>query len=146
MILIFSFIFKCFLSLLMLLIATNYIVKEKIDLVKSTNLSILTLSSISILICMNNFSNDSNSVLFLIGLIPVSFVFLICIYKDHEYMKLYLIIFSNILLISLNYIFIVIIMNFIYYINSIYFEQFNEFFYNEDKDDADDFKSLEESE
>tara|TARA_Y100001968_G_C18744786_1_gene430625 strand:- start:232 stop:345 length:114 start_codon:yes stop_codon:yes gene_type:complete len=37
-------------------------------------------------------------------------------------------------------------MNFIYYINSIYFEQFNEFFYNEDKDDADDFKSLEESE
>ena len=146
MILIFSFIFKCFLSLLMLLIATNYIVKEKIDLVKSTNLSILTLSSISILICMNNFSNDSNSVLFLIGLIPVSFVFLICIYTDHENMKLYLIIFSNILLISLNYIFIVIIMNFIYYINSIYFEQFNEFFYNEDKDDADDFKSLEESE
>ena len=146
MILIFSFIFKCFLSLLMLLIATNYIVKEKIDLVKSTNLSILTLSSISILICMNNFSNDSNSVLFLIGLIPVSFVFLICIYTDSEYMKLYLIIFSNILLISLNYIFIVIIMNFIYYINSIYFEQFNEFFYNEDKDDADDFKSLEESE
>ena len=146
MILIFSFIFKCFLSLLMLLIATNYIVNEKIDLVKSTNLSILTLSSISILICMNNFSNDSNSVLFLIGLIPVSFVFLICIYTDNEYMKLYLIIFSNILLISLNYIFIVIIMNFIYYINSIYFEQFNEFFYNEDKDDADDFKSLEESE
>ena len=146
MILIFSFIFKCFLSLLMLLIVTNYIVKEKIDLVKSTNLSILTLSSISILICMNNFSNDSNFVLFLIGLIPVSFVFLICIYTDHEYMKLYLIIFSNILLISLNYIFIVIIMNFIYYINSIYFEQFNEFFYNEDKDDADDFKSLEESE
>jgi len=146
MILIFSFIFKCFLSLLMLLIATNYIVKEKIDLVKSTNLSILTLSSISILICMNNFSNDSNSVLFLIGLIPVSFVFLICIYTDHENMKLYLIILSNILLISLNYIFIVIIMNFIYYINSIYFEQFNEFFYNEDKDEADDFKSLEESE
>ena len=31
-------------------------------------------------------------------------------------------------------------------INSIYFEQFNEFFYNEKKYDNDNFKSLEDSE
>ncbi len=146
MILIFSFIFKCFLSLLMLLIATNYIIKEKIDMVKSTNLSILTLSSISILTCMYNFSHDSNFTFYLIGLLPVTLVFLLCIYSDDNHMSLYLLLFSNIVLISLNFIFIVIILNFIYYINSIYFEQFNEFFYNEKKYDNDNFKSLEDSE
>ncbi|MAX29814.1 MAG: hypothetical protein CMG14_02705 [Candidatus Marinimicrobia bacterium] len=146
MILIFSFIFKCFLSLFMMLIATNYLVKEKIDMIKSTNLSILTLSSTSILTCMYNFSYDSNLMIFLVGLLPVTLVFLLCIYSDNNHMSLYLLLFSNIVLISLNYIFIVIILNFIYYINSIYFEQFNEFFYNEKKYDEDNFKSLDDSE
>ena len=146
MILIFSFIFKCFLSLLMMLIATNYLVKEKIDMIKCTNLSILTLSSTSILTCMYNFSYDSNLMIFLVGLLPVTLVFLLCIYSDNNHMSLYLLLFSNIVLISLNYIFIVIILNFIYYINSIYFEQFNEFFYNEKKYDEDNFKSLDDSE
>jgi hypothetical protein len=130
----------------MLLIATNYISKERIDIVKNSNLSILTLSSVSILSCMYNFSQDSNFILYLIGLLPITLVFLLYIYLDNKNKELYLIIFSNIVLISLNYTFIVIILNFMYYINSIYFEQFNDFFYSDDKIDSDDFKSLNDSE
>ena len=146
MFLIFSFIFKCFLSVLMFLIATNYIVKDRIDMVKNTNLSILTLSSVSILSCMYHFSYDSNFILYLIGLLPITLVFLLCIYSDNKHKELYLILFSNIILISLNYIFIVIILNFIYYINSIYFEQFNELFHNDNKVNNDDSNSLNDSE
>ena len=146
MIFIFSFIFKCFLSILMLLIVTNYISKERIDIVKNSKLSMLTLSSVSILSCMYNFSHDSNFILYLIGLLPVTLVFLLYIYLDNKNKELYLILFSNIVLISLNYTFIVIILNFIYYINSIYLEQFNEFFYSDDKVNSDDFKSLNDSE
>ena len=135
MILIFSFVLKCFISILLLLFAVNYISKEKINLIKNNNLSILTLSSVSILSCFYNFSYNTS---LLVGLVPVTLVFLLHIFSDNKNKELYLILFSNIILISLNYFFIVLMLNLIYYINSIYFEQINEFFINEDKVDNDD--------
>ena len=138
MILIFSFILKCFISILLLLFAVNYISKEKINLIKNNNLSILTLSSVSILSCLYNFSYETSFVVYLVGLVPVTLVFLLHIFSDNKNKELYLILFSNIILISLNYFFIVLMLNLIYYINSIYFEQINEFFINEDKVENDD--------
>ena len=138
MILIFSFILKCFISILLLLFAVNYISKEKINLIKNNNLSILTLSSVSILSCLYNFSYNTSLLVYLVGLVPVTLVFLLHIFSDNKNKELYLILFSNIILISLNYFFIVLMLNFIYYINSIYFEQINEFFINEDKIENDD--------
>ena len=58
--------------------------------------------------------------------------------NDKTNKELYLILFTNIILLSLNYFFIVIILNIIYYVNSIYFEQFNIFFKNDDQVDNDD--------
>ena len=138
MILIFSFVLKCFMSILLLLFAVNYISKEKINLIKNNNLSILTLSSVSILSCLYNFSYNTSLLVYLVGLVPVTLVFLLHIFTDNKNKELYLILFSNIILISLNYFFIVLMLNLIYYINSIYFEQFNEFFINEDKVENDD--------
>ena len=138
MILIFSFVLKCFMSILLLLFAVNYISKEKINLIKNNNLSILTLSSVSILSCLYNFSYNTSLLVYLVGLVPVTLVFLLHIFSDNKNKELYLILFSNIILISLNYFFIVLMLNFIYYINSIYFEQINEFFINEDKIENDD--------
>lgn len=138
MILIFSFVLKCFISILLLLFAVNYISKEKINLIKNNNLSILTLSSVSILSCLYNFSYNTSLLVYLVGLVPVTLVFLLHIFSDNKNKELYLILFSNIILISLNYFFIVLMLNLIYYINSIYFEQINEFFINEDKVDNDD--------
>ena len=138
MILIFSFVLKCFMSILLLLFAVNYISKEKINLIKNNNLSILTLSSVSILSCLYNFSYETSFVVYLVGLVPVTLVFLLHIFSDNKNKELYLILFSNIILISLNFFFIVLMLNLIYYINSIYFEQFNEFFINEDKVENDD--------
>ena len=138
MILIFSFVLKCFMSILLLLFAVNYISKEKINLIKNNNLSILTLSSISILSCLYNFSYNTSLLVYLVGLVPVTLVFLLYIFTDNKNKELYLILFSNIILISLNYFFIVLMLNLIYYINSIYFEQINEFFINEDKAENDD--------
>tara|TARA_A100000164_G_C21674133_1_gene661095 strand:+ start:237 stop:659 length:423 start_codon:yes stop_codon:yes gene_type:complete len=138
MILIFSFVLKCFISILLLLFAVNYISKEKINLIKNNNLSILTLSSVSILSCLYNFSYNTSLLVYLVGLVPVTLVFLLHIFSDNKNKELYLILFSNIILISLNYFFIVLMLNLIYYINSIYFEQINEFFINEDKVENDD--------
>lgn len=138
MILIFSFVLKCFMSILLLLFAVNYISKEKINLIKNNNLSILTLSSVSILSCLYNFSYNTSLLVYLVGLVPVTLVFLLHIFTDNKNKELYLILFSNIILISLNYFFIVLMLNLIYYINSIYFEQINEFFINEDKVENDD--------
>ena len=138
MILIFSFVLKCFISILLLLFAVNYISKEKINLIKNNNLSILTLSSVSILSCLYNFSYNTSLLVYLVGLVPVTLVFLLHIFSDNKNKELYLILFSNIILISLNYFFIVLMLNLIYYINSIYFEQINEFFINEDKIENDD--------
>lgn len=138
MILIFSFVLKCFMSILLLLFAVNYISKEKINLIKNNNLSILTLSSVSILSCLYNFSYNTSLLVYLVGLVPVTLVFLLHIFSDNKNKELYLILFSNIILISLNYFFIVLMLNLIYYINSIYFEQINEFFINEDKVENDD--------
>ena len=138
MILIFSFVLKCFMSILLLLFAVNYISKEKINLIKNNNLSILTLSSVSILSCLYNFSYNTSLLVYLVGLVPVTLVFLLHIFTDNKNKELYLILFSNIILISLNFFFIVLMLNLIYYINSIYFEQFNEFFINEDKVENDD--------
>ena len=138
MILIFSFVLKCFMSILLLLFAVNYISKEKINLIKNNNLSILTLSSVSILSCLYNFSYNTSLLVYLVGLVPVTLVFLLHIFSDNKNKELYLILFSNIILISLNFFFIVLMLNLIYYINSIYFEQINEFFINEDKVENDD--------
>ena len=125
-------------SILLLLFAVNYISKEKINLIKNNNLSILTLSSVSILSCLYNFSYNTSLLVYLVGLVPVTLVFLLHIFTDNKNKELYLILFSNIILISLNYFFIVLMLNLIYYINSIYFEQINEFFINEDKVENDD--------
>lgn len=138
MILIFSFIFKCFISILLLLFAVNYISKKRINLLENSSLSFLTLSSVSLLSCLYNFSYESSLVLYLIGLLPVTLVFLLNIYSDRKNKELYLILFSNIILISLSFFFIVILLNLIYYVNSIYFAQFNEFFINDDKIENDE--------
>ena len=138
MILIFSFIFKCFISILLLLFSTNYLVKNKLDSSSNINLSILNLSSISLLSCLYSFTSDSNLFLYIIGMVPITFIFLMYMNNDKTNKELYLILFTNIILLSLNYFFIVIILNIIYYVNSIYFEQFNIFFKNDDQVDNDD--------
>ena len=138
MILIFSFIFKCFISILLLLFSTNYLVKNKLNSSSNINLSILNLSSISLLSCLYSFTSDSNLFLYIIGMIPITFIFLMYMNNDKTNKELYLILFTNIILLSLNYFFIVIILNIIYYVNSIYFEQFNIFFKNDDQVDNDD--------
>ena len=71
-------------------------------------------------------------------MIPITFIFLMHMNNDKTNKELYLILFTNIILLSLNYFFIVIILNIIYYVNSIYFEQFNIFFKNDDQVDNDD--------
>ena len=138
MILIFSFIFKCFISILLLLFSTNYLVKNKLDSSSNINLSILNLSSISLLSCLYSFTSDSNLFLYIIGMVPITFIFLMYMNNDKTNKELYLILFTNIILLSLNYFFIVIILNIIYYVNSIYFEQFNIFFKNDDQFDNDE--------
>jgi hypothetical protein len=138
MILIFSFIFKCFISILLLLFSINYLVKNKLNSSSNINLSILNLSSISLLSCLYSFTSDSNLFLYIIGMIPITFIFLMHMNNDKTNKELYLILFTNIILLSLNYFFIVIILNIIYYVNSIYFEQFNIFFKNDDQVDNDD--------
>lgn len=138
MILIFSFIFKCFISILLLLFSTNYLVKNKLDSSSNINLSILNLSSISLLSCLYSFTSVSNLFLYIIGMVPITFIFLMYMNNDKTNKELYLILFTNIILLSLNYFFIVIILNIIYYVNSIYFEQFNIFFKNDDQVDNDD--------
>ena len=138
MILIFSFIFKCFISILLLLFSTNYLVKNKLNSSSNINLSILNLSSISLLSCLYSFTSESNLFLYIIGMIPITFIFLMHMNNDKTNKELYLILFTNIILLSLNYFFIVIILNIIYYVNSIYFEQFNIFFKNDDQVDNDD--------
>ena len=138
MILIFSFIFKCFISILLLLFSTNYLVKNKLNSSSNINLSILNLSSISLLSCLYSFTSDSNLFLYIIGMVPITFIFLMYMNNDKTNKELYLILFTNIILLSLNYFFIVIILNIIYYVNSIYFEQFNIFFKNDDQVDNDD--------
>ena len=138
MILIFSFIFKCFISILLLLFSTNYLVKNKLNSSSNINLSILNLSSISLLSCLYSFTSDSNLFLYIIGMVPITFIFLMYMNNDKTNKELYLILFTNVILLSLNYFFIVIILNIIYYVNSIYFEQFNIFFKNDDQVDNDD--------
>ena len=71
-------------------------------------------------------------------MIPITFIFLMHMNNDKTNKEIYLILFTNIILLSLNYFFIVIILNIIYYVNSIYFEQFNIFFKNDDQVDNDD--------
>ena len=71
-------------------------------------------------------------------MVPITFIFLMYMNNDKTNKELYLILFTNIILLSLNYFFIVIILNIIYYVNSIYFEQFNIFFKNDDQVDNDD--------
>jgi len=71
-------------------------------------------------------------------MVPITFIFLMYMNNDKTNKELYLILFTNIILLSLNYFFIVIILNIIYYVNSIYFEQFNIFFKNDDQFDNDD--------
>ena len=138
MILIFSFIFKCFISILLLLFSTNYLVKNKLNSSSNINLSILNLSSISLLSCLYSFTSDSNLFLYIIGMMPSTFILLMHMNNDKTNKELYLILFTNIILLSLNYFFIVIILNIIYYVNSIYFDQFNIFFKNDDQVDNDD--------
>lgn len=71
-------------------------------------------------------------------MVPITFIFLMYMNNDKTNKELYLILFTNIILLSLNYFFIVIILNIIYYVNSIYFEQFNILFKNDDQTDNED--------